>query len=72
MFLHEAIQEVLKKNGNVPMRIEDIAAKINWQGLYGGGATTAFKVGYRAVGDVAKGIPPHAPPIFDVLIRLRK
>ena len=34
MFLYQAIQEVLRQNGNVPMPIEDIASQINRQGLY--------------------------------------
>lgn len=34
MLLHEAIAEVLRRNGNRPMWVEDIAAEINRLGLY--------------------------------------
>ena len=34
MLLHEAIAEVLQRNSNRPMWVEDIAAEINRLGLY--------------------------------------
>jgi len=46
------------------MRIEDIANAINQRGLF---VTDARKVGWRAVGDIAKSTAPQ----FEVLIRLR-
>ncbi|PIU22776.1 MAG: hypothetical protein CO103_06585 [Chloroflexi bacterium CG_4_9_14_3_um_filter_45_9] len=64
MYLYEAIRQVLEANGNVPMRIEDIANAINQRGLF---VTDARKVGWRAVGDIAKSTAPQ----FEVLIRLR-
>ncbi len=70
MFLHQAIQEVLRQKGNVPMPIEDIASEINRQGLYrkrNGGQADSWGVGARAANDVVWG----NPPLFDVLIRLR-
>ena len=67
MFLYQAIQQVLQQRGNVPMSTEDIADEINRQGLYSRGMTNPFRVGFRAIGDIAKG----NPPLFDVLIRLR-
>ncbi len=70
MFLYQAIQEVLRQKGNVPMTIEDIASEINRQGLYrkrNGAPPYPWTVALRAASDVSKG----NPPIFDVLIRLR-
>ena len=70
MFLYQAIQEVLRQNHNVPMRIEDIASEINRQGLYtkrDGSQADSWGVGARAVNDVVFG----SPPFFDVLIKLR-
>lgn len=67
MFLYEAIQEVLRQNHNTPMPVEEIASQTNRQGLYSTGMTNPFRVGFRAIGDIAKG----NPPLFDVLIRLR-
>ena len=70
MFLHQAIQEVLRQNSNVPMSTEDIAAQINRQGLYrkrDGSQADAWTVALRAASDVDEG----NPPLFDVLIRLR-
>lgn len=34
MYLYEAIRQVLEENGNVPMRIEDIANAINQRGAF--------------------------------------
>jgi len=70
VFLYEAIQEVLRQNNNVPMRIQDIVAEINRRGLYrkrDGSQADSWGVGARAVNDVVFG----NPPFFDVLIRLR-
>ena len=70
MYLHEAIRQVLEERGNASMRIEDIAEIINKRVLYvreDGSSVDARQVGWRAVGDVAKGNPPQ----FEVLIRLR-
>jgi len=71
MFLYEAIQVILRQNNNVPMKIEDIATQINKKGLYtkkDGSQADSWGVGTRATNDVYKG----NPPMFDVLIRLRK
>ena len=71
MYLHEAIKQVLKERGNVPMTIEDIAQAINQRRLYvrkNGLSIDARQVAWRAAGDVSKGNPPQ----FDVLIRLRE
>ena len=70
MFLHKAIQEVLRQNSNVPMTIERIASEVNRQQLYkkkDGSEVGPLNIGLRVVSDVAKG----NPPLFDVLIRLR-
>ena len=69
MYLHEAIRQVLEEHGNTPTRIEDIADIINQRCLYNrkdGSQIDARQVGWRVVGDVAKGNPPQ----FEVLIRL--
>ena len=71
MYLHEAIKQVLQESGNVPMTIEQIADTINRRHLFvrrDGSPTDARQVGWRAVGDVAKGKPPQ----FNVLINLRR
>jgi len=71
MYLYEAIRQVLEENGNVPMRIEDIANAINQKGLYrkkNGCQADPYGVGLRAVSDISKS----TKPIFDVLIKLRK
>lgn len=34
MLLHEAVAEVLRRNGNRPMHADDIAAEVNRLGLY--------------------------------------
>ena len=70
MFLYQAIQQILQQNSNVPMTTEEIAAKINKQGLYrkrNGTPADAWGVALRAASDVDEG----NPPMFDVLIRLR-
>jgi len=70
MYLHEAISEVLKAHGNTPMRIEEMADIINKRRPNLTRArfpVSAHQVGMRAVTDVQKG----APPIFEVLVRLR-
>lgn len=70
MYLHEVISDVLKGHGNTPMRIEDIAAIINKRSPNLTRArflVSPHQVGMRAVTDVQKG----APPLFEVLIRLR-
>ena len=71
MYLYEAIRQVLEENGNVPMRIEDIANAIKQKGLYrkkNGSQADPYGVGLRAVSDISKS----TKPIFDVLIKLRK
>jgi hypothetical protein len=40
VLLHEAIAEVLRRNGNMPMHADDIAAEINRLGLYQKGDRT--------------------------------
>ncbi|MDI6815442.1 MAG: HTH domain-containing protein [Dehalococcoidales bacterium] len=70
MYLHQAIQEMLRQNGNVPMTMEEIAAEINRKGLYSkqdGRPMDALGVGFRTITNVVRG----NPPLFDVLIRLR-
>jgi hypothetical protein len=70
IFLYEAIQEVLERNKNIPMTVEDVASEINKRNLYrkrDGSQVNSWGVGMRALGDVFKS----KTPIFDVLIRLR-
>ncbi len=70
MFLYQAIQEVLRQKGNMPMRIEDIASEINRQGLYtkrDGGQADSWGVGAISV-DYSARTSPNLP-LFDVLIR---
>ena len=70
MFLHQAIQEVLRQNHNAPMTIENIAGQINERGLYtkkDGSQPDFWDIGVRAVDNVFKS----NSPVFDVLIRLR-
>lgn len=45
MILHEAIAEVLRRNGNQPMHADDIAAEVHKLGLYrkGDGSPVARK-----------------------------
>ena len=61
MFLHKAIQEVLRQNNNVPMTIEEIASKINRQRLFikkDGSQVRPWNVGARAIADVDKSSSP--------------
>lgn len=70
MYLYEVMSQVLKAHGNTPMRIEDIAAIINKRRPRLTRArfpVSDYQIGMRAVTDVQKG----APPLFEVLIRLR-
>jgi len=71
MYLHKAIEQILRHNNNIPMKIEDIADAINLESLYikkDGTRIDARHVAWRTAGDVVKGNPPQ----FDVLIRLRQ
>ncbi|MFQ5988024.1 MAG: HTH domain-containing protein, partial [Dehalococcoidia bacterium] len=61
MYLHEAITQVLEESGNVPMTMQDIADIISQRRLFvsrDGSPADARKVGWRAVGDVAKSVAP--------------
>lgn len=71
MYLHEAIAQVLRRGGNVPMTIEAITEAINQQRLYtkkDGSQVGSWNVGLRAVSDISKSTIPH----FEVLLGLRK
>ena len=70
MYLYEAIAEVLRAGGNIPMTIGDLAESINNQGLYfkkDGAPIGSWNVGIRTVADVSKS----GVPMFDVLVKLR-
>jgi hypothetical protein len=58
MTLHQAIIDVIKKNGGQPMDIRVIASQINSRGLYSkknGTPVSAWNVGARANADVDSG-----------------
>lgn len=70
MYLYEAMSEIIRSQGNAPMRVEDIADIINsrYPNLTRARfPVSAHQVGMRAISDVEEG----TPPMFEVLVRLR-